>query len=641
MTAYFGSSKIKDIGEYGVYLGSQNTNCLTYTPKNINLAITATAQNTLVLKAGSKVYVPNGFDDVKYYKYTYSSWTQPVLTANGTLGGDSFAVTESGSYNDSNPAYRVFDSDTSSHCIFDKSSGYLMFYNPNPLKVTELTITNAVSDIWGTRALTAGTVYGSNNGTAFNKIKDFTNSTTEGSAGWSIDMSANTQGYKYYKIIVTDTSYSNSGAASQCMVSNLAITATQQTGSVESTSADYDYTVGIAQPKFDEVVIESDIVADNYTGYTFTAFACYVPELNKVLLDGIYTGSGNGFDYNVQENYLRLAGSYTDTTWTGKLTSLPLGLIEMTSAVGVTSIIQVFDWCGYIGSTAFVLPGVKGLIPNGFNADGTYKSIEFETDRVLLNTYDYQGSNQIACVNTGSAGIRYARYIESKTQPTWNTWSLWYNPQTNLLHYSTGQETDGWLPVYCVKYVQSISTDSSFKITSLTPYTAQPEMTYIPINAIYNGSEKVYQYHPYNIGEVLLYGANTGTMTYTLPKGVYQCCVVGGGRTQPYWTRPSGAAAEIQFRLTQSATVEIYSGGVGTTAYLKINGVTVVSCTGSTSDSVAGEYTIDTSSSYYVSTVMASNGKVSSGLSGASVSPYEEWGAGNTAGGARLAYVGA
>ena len=42
----------------------------------------------LTLKKGSKVYIPNGFDTVRYYKYTYADWTQPVLTADGVLGGD-------------------------------------------------------------------------------------------------------------------------------------------------------------------------------------------------------------------------------------------------------------------------------------------------------------------------------------------------------------------------------------------------------------------------------------------------------------------------------------------------------------------------------------------------------------------------
>ena len=57
MTLYVGSNKIKDVSVHGVYVGSQNTNVITSVPKNINLTL---SNGTLTLKAGSKVYVPNG-----------------------------------------------------------------------------------------------------------------------------------------------------------------------------------------------------------------------------------------------------------------------------------------------------------------------------------------------------------------------------------------------------------------------------------------------------------------------------------------------------------------------------------------------------------------------------------------------------
>jgi hypothetical protein len=50
----------------------------------------------------------------------------------------------------------------------------------------------------------------------------------------------------------------------------------------------------------------------------------------------------------------------------------------------ISSIDQVFNGFGYIGSTMFALPGVKGLIPDGRNADGTLKNNPFETTSVLI-----------------------------------------------------------------------------------------------------------------------------------------------------------------------------------------------------------------------------------------------------------------
>ena len=69
------------------------------------------------------------------------------------------------------------------------------------------------------------------------------------------------------------------------------------------------------------------------------------------------------------------------TTW-GSGFSLPVCLATSDSTQVVT-LDQVFNGFGYIGSTVYALPGVKGLIPNGRNADGSLKNIEFTTSKVL------------------------------------------------------------------------------------------------------------------------------------------------------------------------------------------------------------------------------------------------------------------
>lgn len=53
----------------------------------------------------------------------------------------------------------------------------------------------------------------------------------------------------------------------------------------------------------------------------------------------------------------------------------------------VTSIDQVFNGFGYIGSTIFALPGVEGLIPNGRNADSSLNNIKWKADSVITFTY--------------------------------------------------------------------------------------------------------------------------------------------------------------------------------------------------------------------------------------------------------------
>ena len=68
--------------------------------------------------------------------------------------------------------------------------------------------------------------------------------------------------------------------------------------------------------------------------------------------------------------------------------SLPLGSVYNTNGTGWTSIDQVFNGFGFIGSTIFALPGVKGLAPNGRNADGTLKTTEISASSVVTRTFD-------------------------------------------------------------------------------------------------------------------------------------------------------------------------------------------------------------------------------------------------------------
>lgn len=75
----------------------------------------------------------------------------------------------------------------------------------------------------------------------------------------------------------------------------------------------------------------------------------------------------------------------TGTTWSTDNMSLPVCVATETSA-GFTSIDQVFNGFGFIGSTVFALPNVKGLIPNGRNTDGTLKNNFFTVNNVLITT---------------------------------------------------------------------------------------------------------------------------------------------------------------------------------------------------------------------------------------------------------------
>lgn len=365
MTLNVGSNKIKDIGAYGVYLGSQNTNCLTYTPKNVNLTL---SNGTLTLKAGSKVYVPNG------------------KNADGSNKFDEI----------------VIESD-----------------------VVNNDIGNSTTDLF---------LYSSSSGVI---------------SGWP-----------------TTICYS---------------------GATEPT------------------------------------------------LSGSW-----GVWYDTANNVIKMRTD-TATSWTPTKMCLPFCKGTWTGST-LTSIDQIFDWCGYIGSTAFVLPGVKGLIPNGFNADGTYKVIEFETKGVLTATRNISGANKPLALASNSV---------------FNYITLNYDKDTNF-----NRDAGGNIIGYSI--VGTWSVDSSGVFTSLTPYTAQPATTTIPINAIYNGSEKVYQYLP----NPTTFNAGSNLVTYTVPKGCTKLgidCVASKGGTFKA-TGGNGGRVTCDLAVTAGQTLYITVGAIPTAA---------------------------------------------------------------------------
>lgn len=172
----------------------------------------------------------------KQYK-KYQNWAQPKLTANGTMGGNSFAVQASTSES-SYPAYKAFDGNTAATARWGATSSsvpqWIHWYNPTPLKITKITVRNRpdYSD-----HITAGRVEGSHDGLTWTTIKTFTNSNGTLGGTWSIDLSNNKTFYKYYSIYITGYDSTN-----RTFVGINEITITAKTSTiVDGTSTDYDF----------------------------------------------------------------------------------------------------------------------------------------------------------------------------------------------------------------------------------------------------------------------------------------------------------------------------------------------------------------------------------------------------------------
>lgn len=113
----------------------------------------------------------------------------------------------------------------------------------------------------------------------------------------------------------------------------------------------------------------------------------------------------------------------------------------------------------------------------------------------------------------------------------------------------------------------------------------------IPINHIYHGTDKVYQYHPYEPGTEIfkVTGADSQkSRTISLSKGIYAFAITGGGGNKnQYWDPTvtivlsdgggSGASWEGTIKIdTDDTEVVLYAGGANEASYLNINGDRII-----------------------------------------------------------------
>lgn len=155
------------------------------------------------------------------------------------------------------------------------------------------------------------------------------------------------------------------------------------------------------------------------------------------------------------------------------------------NSTGIQSIDQVFNGFGYIGSTVFALPGVKGLIPNGRNADGSLKNIEFTIDSVKTVTKTwvdshYQVWGYIKNPPTGVIETWYWNgYIESDEEPSYNEYIMWYKPSENITYVNNGVQssTPNWEKVNYINFGRAAGIKTQ-EIKIFTPKTAFHALDY-------------------------------------------------------------------------------------------------------------------------------------------------------------------
>ena len=260
--------------------------------------------------------------------------------------------------------------------------------------------------------------------------------------------------------------------------------------------------------KFDVVTIESDLTSTNTNNSTRMVFLNDThANINwRLPLDLCYSGntaptvSSYGIWYDTANNLLKFT-SNGGSTWTSG-GSLPL-FIGTASSTQWTSIDRVFNGFGYIGSTVFVLPGVKLQIPNDRNVDGSYINNIATIPSVNINTTNQNGLCQFVCTDTGSIAIG-SNYV--------------YDDTKNLLK----RLSDG---VYFSRFILADVLYEGGKVTQFTPYNVDSIANSNASNFSQAGKSLLSGLGMPDIANAQLVSNSFATNTkFTAPANGWYCC---------------------------------------------------------------------------------------------------------------------
>lgn len=236
--------------------------------------------------------------------------------------------------------------------------------------------------------------------------------------------------------------------------------------------------------KFDVVTIDSDLSIPKWNNT--------VPGLISItsnretwvaLLEQQYSGisaptSQYALWYDTSNNKIK-STSNAGSTWAEGY-CFPIAICIANSSKWI-SIDQIFNGFGYIGNTVYALPGVKGLIPNGRNADGSLKNIEFTLDKVRTTKYEVTNSTRNIDLNlyengefTGFSSAFV--FKQTNTPPRSGINMLWYNTETNVYKY-TNIAGNAWVDVNLFCAGNAILNDDG-KVSSLIFKTAFHALDY-------------------------------------------------------------------------------------------------------------------------------------------------------------------
>ena len=173
--------------------------------------------------------------------------------------------------------------------------------------------------------------------------------------------------------------------------------------------------------------------------------------------------------YDTNANKIKYTAD-NGASWESETCTLPFMITNVVNGVH-TSIDQVFNGMGYIGSTVWVDKGVKGLVPNGRNADGSLNNLEYTKSKLSLQTYTNAMTTYLQSDAISIGEVQMSCYHETETEPTSPSgWNAWYKPSDNMAYWKNiGDSSSKWTPLYMQVGLAEMVRGDNGKITSFTP----------------------------------------------------------------------------------------------------------------------------------------------------------------------------
>ena len=448
----------------------QITNCLLEVPQRIKYELT---DGTLTVKAGSVVIVPYGNLDRTFYKVGDVTFDETTSIASNFSATNYIETHDNFTLGDTWEIVTKFttgDDITTNQNILSNGRGVALNIANSKLSIylgSDGSTFDIASAQAGTTTLSANTTYMvkiSYDGTVY------TMSSSIDGAAWTTEYTSTTEvvvktgdklkfgffsGNIYFRgsIDFSETLITIDGK--QRFNTSEQLTTKYPKG---STFLNDNFKVADTQFADGKFFVWAELVGDVEQGGTTTSTSVgYVlmgaNEGNIItrrrLESGVSTTTASNtytVYYNTNTNLIGITGSDT-TINNGQIYSLPHIIIMSDGTNTFSSVTQVFNGMGYIGSTYWIDKGVKGLIPNGRNTDGSLNNIEFTTPKLATATLTaYTNNNMPFGYNVVQNKVGWSDWLYVQEEKPNDNYSHWYKPSQNILYYA-GATTGDYQPI--------------------------------------------------------------------------------------------------------------------------------------------------------------------------------------------------